>query len=128
MRLLLDTHILIWALLDHPMLSRSARALLGDPDNTIWISSISFFEVSIKRSLGRSGLQCSTAEVKQYVEQSHLGVLGLSARHACTLEELPWLHRDPFDRILVAQALTEPMRLVTHDDWVTQYSDSIIKV
>jgi len=128
MMLLLDTHILIWALLDDPALTTQARALLQDPANTIHASTISYCEVAIKRSLGGSGLECSVRDLASYVSHSDIGVLDLRPAHAITLETLPWIHRDPFDRMLIAQALTEPMRLVTHDKTVARYSDTIMTV
>lgn len=128
MRLLLDTHILIWALLDDPSLSLSARQLIQDDSNVVYVSSVSFTEVAIKRSLGRSGIECSVQDIISYVNNAGCSVLDLQPIHAVVLETLPWHHRDPFDRMLIAQALTEPMRLVTHDSAVARYSDTIIKV
>ena len=128
MKLLLDTHILIWAILNDPRLSAAARRLLDDPRNEVWVSAVSYCEIAIKRSLGRSRLACSTTDIADYVDQCGLPVLDLRPAHVKTLETLPWHHRDPFDRMLVAQALTEPMRLVTQDVAVVQYSDTIIEV
>jgi len=128
MMLLLDTHILVWALLADPALTVQARTLLTDPANTIFASSVSYCEVAIKRSLGRSGLACSAQDLAGYVSHCRIGVLDLRPAHVITLETLPWIHRDPFDRMLIAQALTEPMRLVTHDKTVARYSNTIITV
>jgi len=128
MMLLLDTHILIWALLDDPALSPLARELINEPRNTLYVSSISFCEVAIKRSLGRENLACSTTEMAKYVEQCGLQTLNFQPAHAITLETLPWHHRDPFDRMLIAQAFTETMNFVTHDHTLVQYSDTILEV
>jgi len=128
MKLLLDTHILIWALLDDLSLSTKARQLIEDPGNDTCVSSVSYVEVAIKWSLGRGGLSCSAHDLSKYVNRCRLKVVNLTPAHAYTLEGLPWHHRDPFDRMLVAQALTEPMRLVTHDAVVARYSETIIHV
>jgi PIN domain nuclease of toxin-antitoxin system len=128
MRLLLDTHVLLWAMLDDPQLGAHGRTLIKDPHNEVWVSAVSYCEIAIKSSLGKSGLSCSTKTMSQYVSDCGIPVLDLRAHHAETLETLPWHHRDPFDRMLVAQALSEPMRLVTHDHQVIQYSDTIIEI
>ena len=128
MKLLLDTHILLWAMLDDARLSGAARSLLEDPENEITVSVISFYEIAIKASLGKSGISCSTAQIIDYVRQAAVSVLDLRPAHAITMETLPWHHRDPFDRILVSAALTEPARLVTHDQALAAYSSTIILV
>jgi len=128
MILLVDTHILIWALLDDPSLRKVARDLITNPKNTVCVSTVSFVEVAIKRSLGRDSLVCSAQDLISYVEQCGIQTVSLVPAHAVTLETLPWHHRDPFDRMLVAQALTESMRLVTHDHTLTMYSDTVIEV
>ncbi|MCL2783861.1 MAG: type II toxin-antitoxin system VapC family toxin [Propionibacteriaceae bacterium] len=128
MILLLDTHILIWALLDDPALSNQARRLISDPRNTKCVSSISICEVAIKHSLGPERLACSAGEIANYLDQCGLATLDFTPNHAVALETLPWFHRDPFDRMLLAQAITEEMRLVTHDSVLTQYSDTVIEV
>jgi PIN domain nuclease of toxin-antitoxin system len=128
MNLLLDTHIVIWAILDDPRLSARARSLLTDPANTVWASAVSYVEVAIKNSLGRAGLGCTGADLAGWLRRSGTKELGMLPAHAATLESLPWHHRDPFDRMLVAQALAEPMRLVTHDERMAQYSTTVIVV
>ena len=128
MMVLLDTHILLWAMLDDPRLPLSARTYLQDPRHQVWVSTVSYCEIAIKASLGRSGLSCSASEVASYVDRCGLPQLDLRPAHALMLETLPWHHRDPFDRMLVAQALAEPMRLITHDPLVARYSPTIIQV
>ncbi len=128
MNLLLDTHIALWAITDSPKLSQKARELIESPKTTIWISVASLWEIAIKYSLGRGDMPISSQQALSYFRESGYRFLAVEAEHAVAVEELPTHHQDPFDRILVAQALVEPMRLMTHDSLVALYSDTIIKI
>ncbi len=128
MNLLLDTHIALWAITDSPKLSQKARELIESPKTTIWISVASLWEIAIKYSLGRGDMPISSQQAMSYFRESGYRFLAVEAEHAVAVEELPTHHQDPFDRILVAQALVEPMRLMTHDSLVALYSDTIIKI
>ena len=129
MRLLLDTHIALWSIADDPRLSVEARNLITEPANEILVSVASLWEIAIKHALsrlGRADMALSAQQAHQYFREAGYRMLGIGAAHAIAVEALPALHGDPFDRILVAQALTEPARLVTHDTKVAAYSDTII--
>ena len=128
MNLLLDTHIALWAITDDPKLSQLARGLIASPDNFVWVSSASIWEIAIKRALGRGDMPVSSQQALEFFKQSGYRNLPIDAAHATAVESLPAHHQDPFDRILVAQALIEPMRLITHDAVVARYSDTIILV
>ena len=128
MNLLLDTHIALWAITDSPKLSQKARELIESPKTTIWISVASLWEIAIKYSLGRGDMPISSQQAMSYFRESGYRFLAVEAEHVVAVEELPTHHQDPFDRILVAQALVEPMRLMTHDSLVALYSDTIIKI
>jgi PIN domain nuclease of toxin-antitoxin system len=128
LNLLLDTHIALWAITDSPKLSPKARELIESPKTTIWISVASIWEIAIKYSLGRGDMPISSQQAMSYFRESGYRFLAVDAEHAVAVEELPTHHQDPFDRILVAQALVEPMRLMTHDSLVALYSDTIIKI
>ncbi|GAA4331603.1 type II toxin-antitoxin system VapC family toxin [Pigmentiphaga soli] len=128
MNLLLDTHIALWAITDSPRLPAIARDLIMAPSAAIWISAATLWEISIKHSLGRGDMPVSGRQAMRYFRDSGYRLLAIGAEHAIAVEELPAYHQDPFDRILVAQALTESMRLVTHDVQVARYSDAILKV
>jgi PIN domain nuclease of toxin-antitoxin system len=128
MRLLLDTHIALWALLDDPRLGNEARALLIEPENSLTVSAVSVWEIAIKHSLQRGDMPVSGAQALQFFIEAGYGLLPVTATHAAAVEGLPSLHADPFDRLLVAQALSEPMRLVTRDATVARYGEYIIKV
>jgi PIN domain nuclease of toxin-antitoxin system len=131
MRLLLDTHIALWAIADHPNLSAKARRLIDDPDNQIVVSAATIWEIAIKHALARGGpndMPISGEEALGYFRDAGFEVLDISATHTVGVEALAPLHTDPFDRMLVAQAMAVPLRLLTHDQRVAAYSDSIITV
>ena len=125
MRLLLDTHVLLWSLAGDPRMGK-AEALLLNPENDIAVSTASYLELAIKASQGKIAIDL--AEIRAAVAESGFDELPISGAHAEALVHLPWFHKDPFDRILVAQALSEPMRLVTADTQVSRYSDTIIAI
>ncbi len=125
MRLLLDTHILLWALVGDPRLGK-AGALMLDPANTIMVSTASYLELAIKISQGK--IDVAFPQIRAAVEESGFKELPVLGSHAEILAGLPWRHKDPFDRILVAQALAEPLRLVTADVQIAGYSDMVILI
>ncbi|BBF65430.1 type II toxin-antitoxin system VapC family toxin [Acidithiobacillus sp. 'AMD consortium'] len=124
---MLDTHVALWAITDSPKLSKKAREMIELPKSSIWISAATIWEIAIKRSLGRGDMPVSSQEAMRYFGESGYRFLPVEPEHAAAVEDLPAHHADPFDRILVAQALVEPMRLITHDAMVACYSDTIIK-
>ncbi|WP_158923493.1 type II toxin-antitoxin system VapC family toxin [Acidisphaera sp. S103] len=131
MRLLLDTHIAIWAIADHPNLSVKARNLINDPDNAIVVSAATIWEIAIKHALARGSVNdmpISGDEALGFFREAGFEMLDISPAHAAAVETLTPLHGDPFDRLLVAQAMAVPLRLVTHDQKIAAYSDSIILV
>ncbi|MEO6278357.1 type II toxin-antitoxin system VapC family toxin [Roseateles sp.] len=128
MNLLLDTHIALWAIADSPRLPARARELILAPGNAVWVSAASVWEIAIKHSLGRGDMPVSSAQALSYFEQSGFHLLAVSGEHAAAVEALPAHHADPFDRMLAAQALTEPLRLLTHDATLARYSDTVILV
>lgn len=127
MRLLLDTHVAIWALVSPEAMPAAIQALIADPANAIHVSAASIWEIAIKHSMARRGAPpFSGTEAIAYFGQAGYALLAVSAEHAAGVEALPLLHADPFDRLLIAQALAEPLRLVTHDAMVASYGGSII--
>ena len=121
MKLLLDTHILLWALMAPGRLPAPLRDVLTDPVNEVLFSAASIWEVSIKRSLDRPGFDFMPDDVIAGAVAAGFTEAPVTARHAARVLELPRLHTDPFDRLLVAQALCEPARLVTADRAVAAY-------
>lgn len=128
MNLLLDTHVALWAITDSPRLSPQARDLIQAARSTVWISTASVWEIAIKHALGRGDMPVSGQDAVRYFRESGYLFLPIDVDHALAVESLPAHHQDPFDRILVAQALIEPMRLLTHDPVVARYSDTIIEI
>ncbi|MCA1978064.1 MAG: type II toxin-antitoxin system VapC family toxin [Thiobacillus sp.] len=128
MNVLLDTHVALWAITDSPRLPGRAREMIESPRSTVWISAASLWEIAIKHGLGRGEMPVSSQEALRYFQESGYRFLPIEPEHTVAIEDLPPHHADPFDRILVAQALVEPMRLITHDQAVARYSDTIIVV
>lgn len=128
MNLLLDTHVALWAITDSPKLQQKARELILSPKTTVWVSVASVWEIAIKYALRRGEMPVSSQDAVRYFRESGYRLLAIEAEHVVAVEDLPAHHQDPFDRILVAQALVEPMRLMTHDHLVSLYSDTIIKI
>lgn len=128
MNLLLDTHVALWAIIDSPKLPKKAREMIESPKSSVWISAASVWEIAIKHALGRGDMPVSGQDAVRYFRESGYRFLPVEPEHAMAVEELPAHHQDPFDRILIAQALVEPMRLMTHDPMVARYNDTIIEI
>jgi len=128
MRLLLDTHIALWAVTDDLQLSETARALIVEPANEVFISVAAIWEIASKHAVRRRAMPVSAATALNDFLAAGFQVLDIIPAHVLALEALPGLHGDPFDRIMVAQALSTPLRLVTRDTKVAAYSDTIIAV
>jgi len=117
MRLLLDTHLLLWSLSQPSKLAVPVRRRIDAAE--VYASAASIWEISIKSTLGK--LDANPREVLDGIEPAGFGLLAVSGEHAAKVAELPLLHKDPFDRILVAQALVEPMILLTNDEVLQGY-------
>lgn len=119
MRLLLDTHAFLWWLTDHRSLSAAARAAIADPAALVFVSAASIWEISIKASLGR--LDLGGTDASAAILACGFLDLPVTSAHAWTAGRLPTHHDDPFDRMLVAQALAEGLTCVTRDDRIASY-------
>lgn len=126
MRLLLDTHVLLWALIEPNKLSPEMQALLEDPDHEILFSAASVWEMAIKAALGRADFQVPPAMIVEAAQASGFIELPVRAAAALKVAALPHHHRDPFDRLLVAQAMTEPAALYTADAQLGAYSELVV--
>ncbi len=128
MRLLLDTHVALWALVDSPRLSAHARELILAPANEVWVSAASVWEIAIKHGLGRGDMPVSGDEALAWFRRAGYRLLAIAPEHAAAVGTLPPIHGDPFDRLLVAQARIEPFRLLSADPQVALYGEGIVKV
>lgn len=126
--MLLDTHIALWALTDSPRLGDRARRLILSPANRVTVSAASVWEIAIKHALGHGDMPISGQDAIGYFEQAGYESLPVMPVHAAAVEDLPVHHQDPFDRLLIAQALAEPLRLLTRDPIFVRYSDTVIRV
>jgi PIN domain nuclease of toxin-antitoxin system len=120
-RLLLDTHILLWAALSWRRLPSQARVLLEQEDNVLLFSVVSLWEVAIKRSLGREDFRVDPRLLRRGLVDNGYEELAILGQHAVAVDGLPPLHKDPFDRLLIAQSLIEGITLLTVDPQVGQY-------
>ena len=121
MKLLLDTHILLWAAGQPGRLPSDARELIGAPENELFFSSANLWEVLIKRSLGRDDFKVDARVLRRALLDNGYGELPIGSEHVVAIDSLPMIHKDPFDRILVAQATVEGITLVTADQIVAKY-------
>ena len=128
MNLLLDTHVALWAITDSPRLSLDAKRLITAERTNVFVSVASLWEISIKHSLGKGDMPISGKDALGYFQASGYRILSIAPEHAIAVSDLPSHHHDPFDRMIVAQALVEPLRLMTHDAAVHLYSPTIIYV
>ena len=115
MRVLLDTHVVLWALADSDRLSAKARAVLADADNECWVSSASVWEIAIKIMLGKYELGQPLDRLEEAIEDAGFRTLDVTVRHAAAIESVVVAHADPFDRLLLAQCEVETLRLLTAD-------------
>jgi PIN domain nuclease of toxin-antitoxin system len=120
--LLLDTHLFLWAVTDSRKLSRAARSRMTAAE-AVYISSASIWEIAIKSALGK--LEADPDRLVAAIDESGFQELPVLARHAAAVARLPPHHRDPFDRLLVAQAITEPLFLLTADAGLERYSELV---
>lgn len=126
MSLLVDTHFLLWAAYAPERVTGRARELLEDPTRTPWFSVASLWEIEIKRALGRPDFTVEPGALRAGLLANGYGELPVAGRHVLGLRSLPRHHADPFDRILIAQALSEGMELLTRDARIAEYDAPVI--
>ena len=125
MNLLLDTHVLLWALDNSSSLSEPARAAIEDGNNLVFVSAASAWEIAIKRALGK--LQAPSGNYLDELARHRFTPLAITTEHALAVEHLPPHHADPFDRLLIAQAQVEKLVLVSSDTRIFSYPVQVIK-
>jgi len=124
-KLLLDTHLLLWAAGDPERLSKQARQLINNPENELFFSAASLWEVAIKRGLNRPDFKADARLLRRGLLDNGYSELPIISHHVVATESLPPIHKDPFDRVLVAQATIEGITLLTTDSVVSQYPGPI---
>lgn len=128
MRLLLDTHLLLWIAEESDRLPREVRELLREPEHEFWFSVVNLWEIAIKRGLRRRDFMIDPRELRMELLLDGYQELLVTSEHALAVEGLAQMHRDPFDRMLVAQATVEGIMLLTTDDKVGQYGGVVRRV
>lgn len=125
MRILLDTHILLWAVAQSAQLNSETRNLLEDTDNLLYCSTASLWEIAIKSGLRRADFDVGVPQLRRALASMDIEELPVLGNHTEQLLKLPLHHNDPFDRMLVAQSMAEPLVLLTNDSVLTQYWDGV---
>lgn len=128
MKLLLDTHLLLWAADESEQLPATALSLIQDPENELFFSAASLWEIAIKLRLGRTDFHVDARILRRGLLDNGYTELQITSAHAVSIDILPPIHKDPFDRMLVAQAITEGITLLTADSLVGQYPGPIYSV
>lgn len=128
MKLLLDTHVLIWAAGFPDRISAEGRDLIADTENELFFSAASLWEVAIKSALGREDFAVDARLLRRGLLDNDYGELPIVSEHAVAIGGLPAIHKDPFDRLLIAQSMVEGITLLTTDDLVGQYPGPIRKI
>lgn len=127
MRLLLDTHAFLWFVLNDPSLSAKARDLIAEAENEVFVSPATYWELAIKISLGKYSLEGAfEAFFADQLARNDFNILPIQIAHAAVLSRLPFVHRDPFDRMLVAQAMAEGISLVSGDEMLKGYPVNVV--
>jgi len=126
MRLLIDTHILLWFLEGNQLLATSRHQIIADPENDIFVSIGSLWEMAIKISLNKLTLSYPLAEIVDHITSENINILPILPAHAIEISVLPFHHRDPFDRLLVAQSRIERLALMSNDKNFKSYEIEIL--
>jgi len=121
MKFLLDTHTFIWFVTDNPKLSQKSIALIEDLNNEIFVSIATFWEIAIKMSIGKLELKMKFSKLIEELKENEMTLLEIEFPHLVQLISLPFYHRDPFDRLLIAQSMVEKMALVSYDSTLENY-------
>jgi PIN domain nuclease of toxin-antitoxin system len=125
-KLLLDTHSFIWFLFGDASLSKKAKSAIEDVKTDCFLSVASLWEISIKQSIGKLNLKKTDAEIEQALIDNQISILPIKIEHTVAIKALPFHHRDPFDRMLIAQALVENCSIITLDSMMSMYSARIL--
>jgi PIN domain nuclease of toxin-antitoxin system len=128
MKFLLDTHLLLWTAGDPKRLSAKARKLINEPASELFFSAASLWEIAIKRGLGRDDFKVDACLLRRGLLDNGYSELPIGSEHAVAIDSLPPIHKDPFDRMLISQAMVEGITLLTSDAVVAQYPGAVRRV
>ena len=128
MRILLDTNVALWAITDDPQLGERAATLISDPSNAVYVSVANLWEIAIKHALRREEMPVNGADARRYFDLSGYRMLNVEPAHVLRVEKLARIHNDPFDRLLVAQAIEKGCHLLTRDGVLPRYSGLVLAV
>jgi PIN domain nuclease of toxin-antitoxin system len=121
MKYLLDTHVVIWYLEDSSNLSGKVKEIIDDPENDIFIYSVSLWEIAIKMNLGKLRLDLTLDELLAYVNSNYFTILHIKDKHLHELMGLPFFHKDPFDRLIISAAVSEKLTVISIDNYIRKY-------
>jgi len=127
-KLLLDTHLLLWAASEPDRIPKPARVLIENPENEVFFSAASLWEITIKRAIGRRDFLVDPRVLRRALVDNDYGELPITSEHVVHVDQLPPKHKDPFDRVLVAQAIVEGIMLLTNDQKLLGYPGPIQRV
>lgn len=123
MQVLLDTHVFLWWIDNNPQLSAHARTIISDSSNQLFVSTVSSWEIAIKSQTGKLGLPTNLEQfITDQIQRNGMSVMPIQLAHTLAIYRLPLIHRDPFDRMLVAQSQSEDVPILTVDPLITQYA------
>jgi PIN domain nuclease of toxin-antitoxin system len=125
---LIDTHVIIWLAIRSPRLDQKTQELLADRKNDVYFSAISIFEIAVKQQLSKTDFNVEASTIRRLLVEKDYIELVVNGLHASFVGTMPLIHRDPFDRLLVAQANVEGMTLITADERIAQYPGPILKI
>lgn len=128
MRYLLDTHVIIWAMIDSDKLSRHARTVLSDANNDFYVSTASLWEIALKHDRRPEDIPVTAEQVCRYCDECGVRYMPIMPEHAAGVNSIENIHADPFDRMLISQAVCERMKLMSHDSKIQSYGDMVLSV
>jgi PIN domain nuclease of toxin-antitoxin system len=123
---LLDTNALIWTLSDPEKLSNPAKDVITNSENKLFISIASLWEITIKQSIGKLDLEGDVLDIVEECEREGINILSIQPQHLKKLEQLPLIHRDPFDRLIISQAIYEGLTIITRDSMIPKYDIGVL--
>lgn len=126
MKYLIDTQILIWSLIDIPKLSKKVFQLLTNTNNEILVGAVSIWEIAIKTSIGKLSFPFELKNIVKEINDLNINILDISSEHLIKVAELPFYHKDPFDRLIISQAIIENIPIISSDNYLKKYGINII--